>query len=230
METFEGVSDALSAVTAGRADLAVGPISITAQRAETVDFTQPYFTASAGIMTPTAPSSALTRFKPLLNQVFAIGFALLVVVLFGVGNLIDISCSVVDGCASLLQPPGHGSTLGFPGGCAATPRAPDGHRPSRDHRWGDDRSATPSHPSQHQRRDSHPRAQFRAASTAASFVNTPSSPTHQSRLRMFEHGDGWSDAMAACPTPTPTPIPIPRVSPGRIALWHRAPLPPILDL
>ncbi len=88
LKKYQSVSAAIAAVKAGEMDVAIGPISITRKRAELVDFTQPYFTASAGILAQSRPTSAWTRFKPLLSKVFVIGLIVLVFVLFAVGNLV----------------------------------------------------------------------------------------------------------------------------------------------
>jgi polar amino acid transport system substrate-binding protein len=47
---FEDVPHALQALERGEIDLVVGPVSITAQRAAHVQFTQPYFQSSLSIM------------------------------------------------------------------------------------------------------------------------------------------------------------------------------------
>jgi len=88
LKAYKRVSDAINAVKSGEMDVAIGPISITAKRAQVVDFTQPYYTASAGILAQSKPSSAWKRFKPLLSKVFLIGFIIMVIVLFIVGNLV----------------------------------------------------------------------------------------------------------------------------------------------
>lgn len=49
---------------------------------------EPYYTASAGILAQSVPASAWQRFKPLLSRVFLVGFAIMVIVLFVVGNLV----------------------------------------------------------------------------------------------------------------------------------------------
>ena len=86
LKRYAHVADAIKAVASGKMDLAIGPISITAKRSQIVDFTQPYYTASAGILGQSTPSSAWKRFKPLVSKVFVFGFLIMVVILFGVGN------------------------------------------------------------------------------------------------------------------------------------------------
>jgi polar amino acid transport system substrate-binding protein len=81
------VGSALEMVEAGEADVAIGPISITAERAERVQFTQPYFHASLGILAPAA-GSLFDRFAPFLSQTFAVGVVALIAVLALVGTLL----------------------------------------------------------------------------------------------------------------------------------------------
>jgi polar amino acid transport system substrate-binding protein len=68
-------------------DLAAGPISITAERAQHVDFTQPYFLASLGIASPER-LSLWERIKPFLSRAFLVGVAGLSFVLLLIGTLI----------------------------------------------------------------------------------------------------------------------------------------------
>ncbi|NOY93717.1 MAG: transporter substrate-binding domain-containing protein [Deltaproteobacteria bacterium] len=78
---------AIAAVARGDVDLAVGPISITAERAQHVDFTQPYFLASLGIASPQR-LSLWQRAKPFLSRAFIVGVAGLSFVLLVIGTLI----------------------------------------------------------------------------------------------------------------------------------------------
>jgi polar amino acid transport system substrate-binding protein len=74
----ETVGDQLAAVVDGRADLAIGAISITAEREAAVDFTQPIFDSGLQIAVPSTPSS------PSITALFskAVLRALLTVLLF----------------------------------------------------------------------------------------------------------------------------------------------------
>ena len=83
-----GVPDAIAAVSNGHADIAIGPISITAKRAAIVDFSQRYFASSAGILAPIRQTSAWERYRPFVSRAFLIGIAGLFVVLFAIGNLV----------------------------------------------------------------------------------------------------------------------------------------------
>lgn len=79
------VPEALDAVASGQADVAVGPISITAERATQVQFTQPYFHASLAIIAP-AKDSLLAKLRPFLTTTFLAGSGALILVLLGVGT------------------------------------------------------------------------------------------------------------------------------------------------
>jgi polar amino acid transport system substrate-binding protein len=82
----EEVGAALDMVASGEADVAVGSISITSDRASRVRFLQPYFHASLGILAP-ASGSLLDRFAPFLTRTFVLGAVALVGILALVGML-----------------------------------------------------------------------------------------------------------------------------------------------
>jgi polar amino acid transport system substrate-binding protein len=84
--SVDEIASALDRVASGEADVAVGPISITAERAAQVRFLQPYFHASLGILAP-ASGSLLDRFSPFLSRTFAVGVVALVAILTLVGTL-----------------------------------------------------------------------------------------------------------------------------------------------
>lgn len=81
------VAEALEAVQAGEADVAVGPISITARRAASVLFTQPYYQSNLAIMAP-ASDSLLEKLKPFLTKAFFGGVSALLAVLLLVGTIV----------------------------------------------------------------------------------------------------------------------------------------------
>ncbi|MBN2369792.1 MAG: transporter substrate-binding domain-containing protein [Vicinamibacteria bacterium] len=82
--TAHSVAEALATVAGGKADVAVGPISITSTRAERVAFTHPYFEADLAILAP-ASRSLLDRIRPFLTRAFLAGACFLVGVLILVG-------------------------------------------------------------------------------------------------------------------------------------------------
>ena len=79
---------ALEALARREVDVAVGPISITAERAERVRFTQPYFQSSLGIMAPRSGGSLLGRVAPFFSHAFFVGVGALMAVLVAVGALV----------------------------------------------------------------------------------------------------------------------------------------------
>ena len=88
LKLFPNVRALLQAVVEKRVDIGVGPISITAERAERLDFTQPYFQAGTGLLVPLSPVSTWARIRPFLSRAFLVGSSTLLVILFLVGNLI----------------------------------------------------------------------------------------------------------------------------------------------
>ena len=83
---FGTVTGLLDAVAAGEVDVGIGPISVTASRADRVEFTQPYFSARVGILSPSA--SGWERLRPFFNRAFLVGVATLLTVLLCVGTLV----------------------------------------------------------------------------------------------------------------------------------------------
>lgn len=88
IDTAPSVSDAIRQVRAGEADIAVGPISITAARTASVTFTQPYYRAHMGIVAPVYEAGYFERIRPFLTKAFLVGVGFLLLVLLGVGALV----------------------------------------------------------------------------------------------------------------------------------------------
>jgi ABC-type amino acid transport substrate-binding protein len=82
------VPEALEMVANDEADVAIGPISITAERARTVAFTQPYFEASLGILSRAGAASLWQRVKPFFSRAFWVGASFLFCLLGLVGTLV----------------------------------------------------------------------------------------------------------------------------------------------
>lgn len=82
------VEAALAAVRAKEADIAVGPISITAARTASVAFTQPYYRAKTGIAAHAVGSNFWKRLKPFLTTAFLVGVGSLILILALVGILV----------------------------------------------------------------------------------------------------------------------------------------------
>ena len=85
---FESVDQLLKAVAEGNVDVAVGPISITSERADIVSFTQPYFRADLGILSRVSDTSFWAALSPFLSKDFLYGIAFLLVILTLVGGLV----------------------------------------------------------------------------------------------------------------------------------------------
>ena len=66
----------------------IGPISITAERAKSVAFTQPYFEASLGLLSRRGESGLWQRVKPFFSRAFILGTAFLFTLLAIVGTLV----------------------------------------------------------------------------------------------------------------------------------------------
>jgi ABC-type amino acid transport substrate-binding protein len=84
---FDTVEAALGALAEGRLDGVVGPISITSERARAIDFTQPYFSSSVGLLLPHRDSEVQRVLAPFLTNAFLVGTGTLLLVLTGVGFL-----------------------------------------------------------------------------------------------------------------------------------------------
>ena len=61
----------LHAVTSGEADLALGALTVTAERRQTMDFTQPFFTTGLGVA---VPRNGLTAWLPVLRSLLSVRF------------------------------------------------------------------------------------------------------------------------------------------------------------
>ncbi len=85
------VSGALDMVRRGEADIAVGPISMTAERREKLSFTVPYFRSRMGILAHEDSSVLWGRIKPFLTTAFFLGVTFLLSVLLVVGTLVWVA-------------------------------------------------------------------------------------------------------------------------------------------
>jgi polar amino acid transport system substrate-binding protein len=80
----ESTEQLLRRVASGEVDVGVGPTSITAERAQRVDFSQPYQDASLAILAP-AERRYTERIRPFLSRTFALGAGSLALALLAVG-------------------------------------------------------------------------------------------------------------------------------------------------
>lgn len=73
-QSYTSVSEALNDLSTGKIDVLVGPTSITSERAELVEFSQPYFQSSLAIMSRIDDPSFLDRIAPLftINLLYAL--------------------------------------------------------------------------------------------------------------------------------------------------------------
>src|SRR6185437_11626186 len=74
------VEDQLNAVTHGTADVAVAAITVTAARARTVDFTQPFYETGLGV----AVRGGLADWIPVLRTFLSFNFLQAILVLLGI--------------------------------------------------------------------------------------------------------------------------------------------------
>lgn len=82
---FDNADSALEALTQNTADVAVGPLSATSQRAQRVSFCQPFFQARLGIAAPEAGLDLWQRVAPFLSAAFLGGLIAFLLILVGVG-------------------------------------------------------------------------------------------------------------------------------------------------
>ncbi len=84
----KGVGAGIDAVAKGELDVLIGPVSITADRLQKVDFTQPYFLAEMSLMLPRQPPSLWSVVRPLFQRAVIYSISGLLCALFVVGNLL----------------------------------------------------------------------------------------------------------------------------------------------
>jgi len=87
----ESAQDAVDAVARGEADLAVGAISITSERAAAVAFTQPWTQGALAIAARAGGETLWSRIRPFATRTFLGGVGTLLAVLFVVGTLFWIT-------------------------------------------------------------------------------------------------------------------------------------------
>lgn len=85
---YPSVSEMLTAVEQGQIDLALGAISVTADRERRLDFSQPMYRGGLGILTRSEPGGWLVTLQSLFSWKFFSAVLALVIVLLIVGVLI----------------------------------------------------------------------------------------------------------------------------------------------
>lgn len=85
IKPYNSVSEALNDLADGKLDAVAGPVSITSERAELVEFSQPYFQSSLGIMSRKDNPSFLDRIAPLftINLLYALFIFLFILSIVG---------------------------------------------------------------------------------------------------------------------------------------------------
>ncbi|MFO0662217.1 MAG: transporter substrate-binding domain-containing protein [Polyangiaceae bacterium] len=81
------VAEGINQVASGQLDMLIGPISITAQRAQRAAFTQPFYHATLSILALPTEYSFWDRMGAIFSKNFFVGVGVLLLVLFGVGTL-----------------------------------------------------------------------------------------------------------------------------------------------
>ena len=84
---YKNVDDALLALNNGNLDVVVGPISITAKRIETMQFSQPFYNSSISIITRVENQDIWGTLKPLFSFKLLVAIALFLIILAIVGSL-----------------------------------------------------------------------------------------------------------------------------------------------
>ncbi|MEC4815795.1 MAG: transporter substrate-binding domain-containing protein [Scytonema sp. PMC 1069.18] len=82
------VPASLDGLLKGNLDVVIGPLSITAERRQKVQFTQPFFIAEIGVLLPGKRPSLWSRFQPFFGTAALSSIGFLCFSLFVVGNLI----------------------------------------------------------------------------------------------------------------------------------------------
>ncbi|WP_452221228.1 transporter substrate-binding domain-containing protein [Lacinutrix salivirga] len=85
---FGNVDDALHALNQNKIDLVVGPISITAKRMETMQFSQPFYNSSISIISRINDQSIWQKIKPLFSIKLLMAVGVFLIILAFVGALL----------------------------------------------------------------------------------------------------------------------------------------------
>ena len=88
LRPYGSVGEMLAAVEQGQADVAIGAVSVTADRERRLDFTQPMFRGGLGIATRSEASGWITTLRSVFSWKFLSAVLALVLVLLLVGLLI----------------------------------------------------------------------------------------------------------------------------------------------
>ncbi len=84
---LNSVKDASAALSQGEVDLVVGPISITAQRLESMQFSQPFYNSSISIMSRLEELSFWDKIRPMFSYRLLMAVGVFLIILAIVGTL-----------------------------------------------------------------------------------------------------------------------------------------------
>ena len=87
-EHYNSVDDALFALKKGNIDVVVGPISITAHRMETLQFSQPFYNSSISIISRIESESIWQKIKQLISIELLMAIGVFLIILAIVGTLL----------------------------------------------------------------------------------------------------------------------------------------------
>jgi polar amino acid transport system substrate-binding protein len=87
-EPAQNVNQTLHTIAQNELDVAIGPISITAERLQSVSFTLPYYQSDIGLLIPPAQKTLWDQIRPFLSMAVFTSIALLLMILFVVGNIV----------------------------------------------------------------------------------------------------------------------------------------------
>lgn len=85
---FENIDDALQSLNNGSLDLLVGPVSITAERLETMHFSQPFYNSSISIISRTESQTIWSKIRPLFSFQLLIAVLIFLMILAIVGTFL----------------------------------------------------------------------------------------------------------------------------------------------
>ncbi len=85
---YDDIPAALNQMKAGKIDAVIGPISITAERADSAQFTQPYFSSGYSILSREGGTSFLSWIKPFLSMKFIYAISIFLLILGIVGLVV----------------------------------------------------------------------------------------------------------------------------------------------
>ncbi|MGK7933543.1 MAG: transporter substrate-binding domain-containing protein, partial [Microcystaceae cyanobacterium] len=88
MVAYPSVSEALVSLETGNIDIVLGSVTVTSERLEKFDFTQPIVQEELTLLLPSAPPTLWSFIRPFLGWAFISSAGLIYVCLFLIGNLL----------------------------------------------------------------------------------------------------------------------------------------------